>query len=718
VTKFRTIKNALIGGEISPTAFGRTDLQSYQFACEQLVNMIPMLSGGAYRRPGTYFRKKITNLAGTSVPTRLIPFIRSESETDMFGVHERDATSTFIESVKSGSVTGTMPTTTALTREQIQFCQSADVLFLVHANMKPQRITRTASSTYSCAAFDGGLTSTARMNAWPYLASRTDIDISPSATSGSVTLTASSAFFVAGHVGSLIKLNHSGTFGCAEITAYTNPTTVTATVVVNFGATSASDAMYESAWSDYRGWPRTVALFEKRILYGGNLNNPDTIWNSQTDNYNVLSIEAGTAPSDSDPFSYFLQSGQLNLIQWLNPGDTLLIGTQADEWLLSLTDVDYAFQKYSLRRASEYGSSYLQPLRYGNAVYFVSKSGTEVRELFFNDPEQAYAADPLQILYDEYPKIGGVTSIERKYSALVWDKSRSSLWGCDPAGNLFGCVRDRRLQALAWHRHALGGSGKVSSIAVLPHSDIFGGAFSGTSDVWFCVQRTINGGTVYYVESMAGDKIEAEDAYDISMFTLAYSRPHCFTDCSLTFTNQFPFGETYPTEFYLDHLIGSSVVGTSFSAQGIFAHVAQTVSVMADPAHYGVTFPEDSFPAYETVPYAHVFGFAFTSIVAPVRVEAGSQIGSAQSARKRIHDLTVRFYKTINAKIGDSATSAIREIFRKASTPLNKSADLFTGDKKVSFNGSYDRDGYVYIEQDQPLPFAVCAIIYEGVTYD
>jgi hypothetical protein len=68
VAKFRFQKSSLLAGEISPTAFGRTDLPQYQAACKTLRNMIPRLSGGAYRRPGTFFEKALDN-ASTSAET-------------------------------------------------------------------------------------------------------------------------------------------------------------------------------------------------------------------------------------------------------------------------------------------------------------------------------------------------------------------------------------------------------------------------------------------------------------------------------------------------------------------------------------------------------------------------------------------------------------------------------------------------------------------------
>src|ERR1035437_6473559 len=84
--RFRILKNSFLGGQVSKDAVGRTDLPQYAHACELLQNMIPLLSGGAYRRPGTIFQDFITGNpatngpAGTSTgeessPPRFFPFI-------------------------------------------------------------------------------------------------------------------------------------------------------------------------------------------------------------------------------------------------------------------------------------------------------------------------------------------------------------------------------------------------------------------------------------------------------------------------------------------------------------------------------------------------------------------------------------------------------------------------------------------------------------------
>src|ERR1017187_350408 len=65
-------RNSFNAGEISALALGRTDLSDkYNNACEEMQNFIPLIVGGATRRPGMRY---ICQAMG---PSRLVPFVFS-----------------------------------------------------------------------------------------------------------------------------------------------------------------------------------------------------------------------------------------------------------------------------------------------------------------------------------------------------------------------------------------------------------------------------------------------------------------------------------------------------------------------------------------------------------------------------------------------------------------------------------------------------------------
>ncbi len=99
-------------------------------------------------------------------------------------------------------------------------------------------------------------------------------------------------------------------------------------------------------------------------------------------------------------------------------------------------------------------------------------------------------------------------------------------------------------------------------------------------------------------------------------------------------------------------------------------------------------------------------------------IEAGSQVGTAQEALKRVHQAFMRLYRSLQCKVGSSLTNLETINFRLGTTLMGNSAELFTGDKRVQLPTTYDREGLLYIVADQPLPFAVNAVIFDGQEYD
>ena len=101
-----------------------------------------------------------------------------------------------------------------------------------------------------------------------------------------------------------------------------------------------------------------------------------------------------------------------------------------------------------------------------------------------------------------------------------------------------------------------------------------------------------------------------------------------------------------------------------------------------------------------------------------MRVESGAADGTAQGKIKRIHDVTVRFYRSVGCKVGSKTSQTDLIPFRSSADEMNQPVPLFTGDKDVEFDGGYDTDGFVVVQQDQALPLTVLAIYPRLITFD
>lgn len=214
-----------------------------------------------------------------------------------------------------------------------------------------------------------------------------------------------------------------------------------------------------------------------------------------------------------------------------------------------------------------------------------------------------------------------------------------------------------------WLTHA-----KVESIAVIP-SD-------GAEDVLYLViNRFINGSTRRYVEYLT--------AYD--------------------------YGDKQADGFFVDS--GLSYVGNKTNTlSGSFHLEGETIDATTDgSAHPQITI-SNARASLQNSAKKIKLGFNYESVLQTMRVEVQAEDGTAQGKIKRIHDVTIRLFKTLGVEIGGSLTSMERIPFRDSSMPMTQSVKLFTGDKDAEFRGDYDKEGYVYVRQNLPLPLTVLAI--------
>lgn len=794
MAKFRFQKSSLVGGEVSGNALGRTDLPAYAHACRMLRNMIPWVSGGAYRRPGTL--NENTASGSLYLAPLLVPFYSDtfDSSTTSRGAYchailnpitsaaltlvthapnrdnqTRSSTSTSSGTGPVGMVAQVSPADTTNLDPDIfydpmleaQSAQSGDSRFIAIHTQMPQKVVRAlgtiSSSTglypapsFSLADYNGSVAAgAATRDSVPYLAQNTNtaINLFVDSNAAPTTLTAVVAaagavtsFFTPGHVGAYFKINNGGTIGCCRVTAFVSASVVTVTPVVSFGANGTANAVatwWECAWSTYRGFPRAVCFFANRLCFAGTKYQPDTLWFSKVGDFTTWSVSTDVDPYTSstatDHFTMDLESRDLAAIQSLSSQETIFVNTRNSEYTIaydsSTSPPSFGPQNRTITKQTNYGAEHVQSVRIENELLFVDRSGQRIMALAFSFAEQSFAAEDIQVLFDEYPKVERASTVKRasrRIRQIAWDQSRSTLWCIDTMGNLFAVTRDRQKGLTAWSSHQIGGydatvtgsnvaysgantvtdpiyyapTGSVVSICTVRNPS------NGMDDLWMCVKRKINDNWQYFIDRMIGEHIREDDAYAIGE-----GQSNIYTDSSFWGSNSLA---TYVVNDAAITMQGETPVGMCYNAYGMFYVVGSAMTAGGNttiqtpyPGHYLADSTSQLF-----------LGYNFSSIIIPTRPELGSQIGSAQGAIKRLNKVVTRFYKTICAKIGADASNLETIHFRDAAVDNNQSADLYTGDKRIFVDCDYDLDGYLYILQDRPLPFAVISVAMEGEVYD
>ena len=706
-------------GEFSPLVAAQVRFEKYQNAVETAENMIPLVQGGLTRRTGTMF---VNEVKSSAVKHRLVPFEYSTEQAYIleFGnqmirfykdrgqiqtssvsawttptayvvgnlvtnggttyyclvSHTSGTFATDLAAGKWYAQTGTIyEIPTDYTEAQLfdlKFTQSADVLYITHPSHPPHKLSRTGHTTWTLTEItfiDG-----------PYLSTNTTATtITPSGTTGSVTLTASTSIFASTDVGRLVRIKHSSTWGYARITAYSSGTSVTATVGSAFGATTGSADWRLGVWSATTGYPSCVTFFEDRLFFAGAEDYPQRLDGSIVGDYENFAPTAtdGTV-ADDNAIAITLNANDVNAIRWMIDDEKgLLVGTVSGEWMVRPSSLSEAMTPTNIaaKRSTAFGSANLQALRTGKSSIYVQRAGQKARELAYVYEVDGFRSPDMNVLATHVLD-GGVTQFAYQQEPY------SVVWFVRTDGQLIGMTYERDQDVIGWHRHILGGSfgsgdAVVESVAVIPTPD------GDADETWLIVKRTINGGTERYIEYIT-------PKFDDTVTTNAH-----FVDCALVYDST-----PATTISGLDHLEG------------------QTVSVLADGAVHPdcvVTSGDITLDYAASVVYA---GFAYESDIKTLRIEAGASDGTAQGKTKRIHRVTARLYKTLGLKHGPSFSNLDTLPFRTSADTMGNPPDLFTGDKSFNWNGGYETEGQMCFRQDQPLPFTLLGLFPQLVTQD
>ena len=218
----RVNQTSFHSGELSPLLETRNDLKVYGSGLKKARNCLLRNQGSIERRPGTFFR---ADLGGQS---RLESFIFSGDQEYIFAFQNTALKIYSTAGVLLQTITS-QPWDTADLFE-LTFTQQADTMLVFHEDFMPRIITRTGATTFTSAAFafDSSVNSEEVYQPYFKFADETiTLDIN-SVTKGdtNVTCTTSADHFSSAHVGSRIRYMGAE----LDITAYTNATTVTATL--------------------------------------------------------------------------------------------------------------------------------------------------------------------------------------------------------------------------------------------------------------------------------------------------------------------------------------------------------------------------------------------------------------------------------------------------------------------------------------------------------
>jgi hypothetical protein len=843
-----TVQNSFSAGQISPLLAGRTDLPKYFSAAKTLENVVVLPHGGVTKRPGTYY---LGSAKSGSAACRLIPFVAAEDQGYVMELGSGyirwfmpDANGNGGEVLDSNAVPYEVNSPWATSDlAGLKYVQCADVMYIAHPHYAIRKLVRAGHTSWTL--------STPTWDYGPFLdRNKGDTTITPSATTGSITLVADANIWEPNHVGAQWQISHevesatatatltaadtntaavwifrdqkydfsthgkwngtvvlqrsydskatwrdvtcchyeqdgniqytgeellsdcwyrvrmtaysAGSCGAAlvsrgfqvdgvvQITAYSGPNDVNATVLHTLGAASATKYWAEGAWSEVRGYPTAMAFFEQRLVAAGTSYQPQTVWFSSSPGANGWeSFRAG--PLATDAFMYTIAAYQTSPILWLLGQEDLLVGTSGSEWKLfspvagepiSAANVPYC------RRQSTYGSADLQGIVVNSAALFVQRHGRKLRECIYSSQVETYASADLTIMAEDItaPAIAWIAYQAEPYSIL---------WMGRTDGDVAAMTYQRDNDVVACALETFGGI--VESGCVIPglHQD----------DLWLAVHRTIDGDEARYIEQMrpfswgtdqadaffvdCGISTDFGDAKAITGISKAAAgvvtcAAHGFLDgqqvritgvSGMTEVNNRVFtvhapaagsftlrdptdASNWSTAGYAAYTSGGYVtrVGKTFTNVGHLE--GQSVCCVGDGSYAGTrTVDANSVTLAGWYSNVHV-GLAYTAKVSPMPLAAGSPYGSSTESRiKRVIDVGCRFFQTSDANVGPEWTATTAVVFREGPAPIG-AIPLYTGDKEVTLGGDYGKETQICIQSARPLPFTLLSIMPTWEVYE
>ena len=378
--------------------------------------------------------------------------------------------------------------------------------------------------------------------------------------------------YVAGTTVATLTIATGSITGVGRVTAFTSNLVVDIEVLTAFGGTSASDDWAEGQWSDFRGWPSAVSLYEGRLTWHGY----DAIVASISDQFDGFDPDY---EGDAGPINRTIGSGPMDVINWALPLQRLVLGAQMAEHSVRSNAFDEPLTPTNFNRkgASTQGSANVQAIKIDSKGYYVQRGGTRLMELTFDAQTYDYTSvDVCKIV----PEV-----CEPSIVRIATQRQPDTRIHCVLSdGTVAIFVLDDAEEVKCWLK--VDTDGTVEDVVVLP------GASGVAEDrVYYCVARTINGATVRYFEKWAlesecrGSTINKQmDAFAVGVGgSYVVSLPHLIGETVVAWANGKDLG-TYVVDgagnITLSELpnASGSIAGLGYTARFKSAKLGQTLS--------------------------------------------------------------------------------------------------------------------------------------------
>lgn len=523
------------------------------------------------------------------------------------------------------------------------------------------------------------------------------------------------------------------------------------------GAPNATPRWASSEWRSDLGYPTLVTFFRERLT----LFRKARGWFSVAADFLNFSNRDGAETLPDSAISIDITTSELNDSTFLVPAKRLLVGTTAAEFSIGELATSEVFGPGNVAASlqTSHGSRQVPPAIVNDSTLFHQAAGRRCRDLRYAFDADGYQTTDLSVLSNDILR-GQV--VQHAFQ----EEPDNVLWNVTRTGELIGFTFNREQDVIGWHNHPLAEDCWAESVDVIPSPD-------GTHDQpWFIFRLLVNGVTRRYVGYMdpdwrpysaalsdclysdMGGTFNGMDQTGTITVDAAFAGPDTTGTLTASIAN-FTAGDvgdlvvieaheshwcrfeitaftdsTHVTARQMDALPSGFAPGDASSdwafardqIAGLDYLEGRTVAVLGD----GASHPEAVVTAGVAQLQRHVMvaqvGLPMVAELETMRLEAGAQNGTAQGKIKRVHQVILRFFETLGGYVGSTNEAGQKVLdqilFRSSSAPMNQPPMVFTGDKLCDFPSGYTTAARIIVQQPQPLPMTLVAIMPQLVTHD
>lgn len=457
-----------------------------------------------------------------------------------------------------------------------------------------------------------------------------------------------------------LSISSGSTTGIARVTSFTSSTVVNVGVLEEFGSTDATDDWSESYWSDRRGFPSSPAIYEGRLWWAGK----DRVWGSVSDGYYNFDDET---EGDSGPINRSIGAGPVDRINWMMSLQRLILGADGSIFSARSNSLDEPLTptNFNLKDFSTQGARNVIAAKVDRGGVFVQRSGTRVMGIDYDGNAFDYGANDLT---SHVPEIG-----EPEILKVVVQRQPETRIHCIRSdGTVAILIYDPNEQIKCWVTvDTLPSNGAIEDAVVLPGEV--------EDQVYYTVNRTINGSTVRYHEKWA---LESE----------------CVGDT-------------------LNKQLDSFVTGSGTVITGLDHLEGETVAVWADGLSVGEFSVSEGSIVLEEAATEAVIGLTYTALYKSSKLAYGAPEGqTALCMPKRVSQLGI-----IARNIHPQALEFGPDFDTMDPMPLIE--DGYHVDQDVvkeaydeatfPFPGDWSTDSRICLRATAPLPVTLLAVVIE-----